>query len=461
MKQLPLFSLACLLVVCRVAHADKVDAYIRQQMKKQHIPGLSLAVVRNGKIVKAMGYGLADVELNVSATPETLYEIGSITKQFTATAVMMQVEDGKIGIDDKISEYLSGLPDSWKDVTVRHLLTHTSGIKNFTAVPGFDKITLAPATHDEVIKTVAAYPLEFKSGDKWSYSNTGYYLLGMILEKASGKSYSDLLNDRIFKPLRMSATRINDLHAILRHRAGGYEWQEGALRRADFISMTWPYAAGALVSSVKDLAKWDAALYSDRLVKMTSLQQMWTPVKLNNGSTSPYGFGWSVDKVKGHTYVSHGGGIPGFTSYIARYPDDRLTVIVLCNQMVDTGKIAGFVAGLYLPVVAPPTYESIGDKEPGVTAQIKRIVEQAADGIVDSALFVPDLASTMTADLKRGESDSLHRFGVLQSILLVERRNEGDNRIYRYRLVYKETTLMTVCTFNKDNKIAGMTLKPE
>jgi hypothetical protein len=225
--------------------------------------------------------------------------------------------------------------------------------------------------------------------------------------------------------------------------------------------MTWPFAAGAIVSTVNDLAKWDAALDSDRLLKPSSLQQMWTPVKLNDGSPYPYGFGWSVDQVKGHTCISHSGGIPGFTSYIARFPADHLAVIVLCNQLVDTGKIANNVAGFYIHALAPPTYEPIEDKEPQVTAKVKMIVQQAADGKVDSTLFTPDLATTMAVDLKRGGAESLHRFGAVQSITLVERTNEGNNRIYRYHLVYKDMTLMMVCTFNRDNKIAGMTLQPE
>ena len=197
---------------------------------------------------------------------------------------MMLVEEGKVGLDEKITTYLTGLPEAWKNVTVRQLLTHTSGIKGYTDVPGFEKITLVPASKEEVLKVVATYPLNFPSGDKWDYSNTGYFLLGMIIEKASGKTYAEFLKERIFTPLQMNATQINDLHTIIPNRANGYEWKDGALHNADFISMTWPFAAGAIVSTVNDLAKWDAALYTDRLLKTASLQQMWTPVKLNDGN---------------------------------------------------------------------------------------------------------------------------------------------------------------------------------
>ena len=447
------------LFCCLAAQADPVADVVHQKMLQQHIPGLSPAVVRDGKVIKATGYGLANVELNVAATADTVYEIGSVTKQFTATAVMMLVEEGRIGLDDRIPKYLPGLPEAWKEITVRQLLTHTSGIKNYTAVPGFMKVTLAPATREEVIKTVAALPLDFPSGDKWAYSNTGYFLLGMILEKASGKSYAALLDERIFKPLQMTATRINDLHTVVPNRAGGYEWQSGTLQNADFISMSWPFAAGAIISTVNDMVKWDAVLAGGRLLKSSSLKQMWTPVNLNGGGD--YGFGWMVDKVKGHTRTSHSGGIPGFTAHIGRFPDDKLTVIVLCNQSVDTERIANTVVGLMVPALAAVTAAAIVDREPQVTAQIKTILEQAAEGKLDAGLFIPELAAAMTAALKQGQAENMRHLGALQSIVLVECKDEGANRLYRYCRAYKDMALMTECTFNKENKIAAMTFHPE
>ncbi len=461
MKRLRFFFIASLLCHCLIAHADNVDDYIRVQMRRQHVPGLSLAVVRDGTVIKAKGYGLANVELGVPATADTVYEIGSITKQFTATAIMMLVEEGKIGLDEKIPAYLSGLPDAWKEVTVRQLLTHTSGIKGYTNVPGFEKLTLVPASKEEVIKVVAAAPLEFPSGDRWNYSNTGYFLLGMIIEKASGKSYADFLKDCIFTPLQMTSTQVNDLHTIIAHRASGYEWKDNMLRNADFISMTWPFAAGGIVSTVKDLSKWDAALYTNRLLKPDSLSQMWTRVRLNNGTTSDYGFGWFLDKVKGHTHVYHSGGIPGFTSHITRYPDDQLTVIVLTNQMGNTSRIGEAVAGLYLPAVAPVTYKPVEDKEPLVTAQIRRIMEQSAAGDLDKDLFTPDLFTITTTQLKQGMREGLRRLGPVKSVVLVERQAVGANREYRYRVEYKDEVFLASCTFNKEGKIAQMSLQPE
>lgn len=461
MKRLPPLFIVCLFCLSIVAYADKVDDYISGQMQKQHIPGLSLAVVRGGKILKAKGYGLANVELYIPATADTVYEIGSVTKQFTATAIMMLVEEGKIGLDEKITTYLTALPEGWKHVTVRQLLTHTSGIKGYTGVPGFEKIMLVPASKEEVIKAVSTYPLKFPSGDSWEYSNTGYFLLGMIIEKASGKSYAEFLKKRIFSPLQMNSTRINHLHTIIPNRANGYEWKDGALYNADFISMTWPFAAGAIVSTVNDLAKWDAALYTDRLLKTASLQQMWTPVKLNSGNTFGYGFGWFVDKVKGHTHVSHSGSIPGFTSHVTRFPEDKLTVVVLTNQMDNAPRIGEAVAGMYLPVIAPPVYKPIVDKEPRMTVQFKKIMEQLAMDNLDKDRFTPEVATIISTQLKEGMRDRLHGLGPVQSIALVDRKEEGESRAYRYRVVYKNAALLALCSFNKENKITGLSLQPE
>lgn len=443
--------------------ADAVDDYVLTEMQKQHIPGLSLAVMKDGKIVKTKGYGLANVELKVPATTETVYEIGSVTKQFTAAAILMLVEGGKVGLDDKIGTYVPNLPETWQPITIRHLLTHTSGLKNMTSIEDFPKRMVVPVTPTEAIKLMVGYPLEFAPGEKWAYSNTGYFLLGMVIEKASGKSYGAFMKERIFTPLQMTATCVNDENDIIPNRASGYSWAEGSLHNAAAISMTWPYAAGAIASTVTDLAKWDAALYGDTLLKKTSRDAMWTPAKLNGGAMSGYGFGWGVSQVSGHRNVSHGGGIPGFVSYVSRFPDDGWTVAVLTNQ--DSGAnpsaIGRGVIGRYFAAVAPPTYAPIPDKDPQKTALVKKIYEGAAKGEVDSSLFTPRMASVVAAQLKQGLTDKLHSLGVLQSITLVEQKTDGPDQSFRYRLTYKEGSMLTLCSFDKEGKIAGMALSAE
>ena len=330
---------------------DAVDRFVAAQMESQHIPGLSLAVVRGGAVVRASGYGSASLELDVPVTPQTVFQIGSITKQFTATAIMMLAEEGRVSLEESVTHALEGLPAAWEGVTVRHLLDHTSGIKSFTGIPDvMARLTFLPASRDEVVALVADAPLEFAPGEQYAYNNTGYYLLGHIIERASGQPYGDFLGDRIFAPLKMEATRVNDLKDILPDRACGYEWAEDRWRNADHISMTWPFSAGALVSTTLDLARWDAALGSETLLPKAAWEMMWAPTTLTDGTKTGYGFGWAVGDYEGHPSVGHSGGIPGFMTHAERFPADDLAVIVLANVApADPALIARGVAGHYVP----------------------------------------------------------------------------------------------------------------
>ena len=312
-----------------LACADKVDDFIQAEMKRQKIPGLSLAVLKNGKILKAKGYGFANVEWNVPATPETVYQLASITKCFTATAVMQLVEDGKLSLKDNISAYLPDLPKTWSEVTVWHLLTHSSGIKNYTQLAA---IADNPEKHfnaAEIIALVADLPLEFRPGERYDYTNTGYYLLGMLIEKCSGQGYGAFLEKRIFKPAGMADTRVNDFSELIPRRATGYVLREGGIRNGFFVNPSQPFAAGALVTSASDLAKWDAALYTEKIVKQSTLRQMWTTADL--GPLSNYGLGWGTREREGRRWVQHNGGIIGFSTHIRRYLESGLTIIVLAN----------------------------------------------------------------------------------------------------------------------------------
>ncbi|HEV2615510.1 MAG TPA: serine hydrolase domain-containing protein [Candidatus Acidoferrales bacterium] len=341
------------------SRADKVDAYVLQSMHEQKIPGLALAVVRDGKIVKAKGYGLADIELNVPVMPQTVFESGSIGKQFAATAVMMLVEERKIGLDDKITKYFPDEPATWRDITVRNLLSHTSGIKNYT--DGKEVNYRQDYTEGELLKMAESTPLDFLPGTGWNYSNTGYVVLGILIHKVTGEFYGDFLQQRIFRPLGMNTTRIISETDIIPNRASGYQLVKGEWKNQDWVSPSLNTTAdGSLYFSVLDLAKWDAALYTDKLLKRASLDQMWTIAKLNNGQPNKgdYGFGWFIHSVNGHRLIEHGGSWQGFTNVISRYVNDKLTVIVLTNldsAHSNPGKIAHGVAGLYVPALTPPS----------------------------------------------------------------------------------------------------------
>jgi CubicO group peptidase (beta-lactamase class C family) len=359
------FFAAIMLVAPRAKHHamlfDAPDLIVAGEMAKQHIPGLALSVMRDGAVIKAQGYGRANVELDVPVKPETIFQTGSVGKQFTATAVMMLVEEGKVSLDDPISKYLPSAPAGWSAIRVRHFLSHTSG------VPDYETDSLKKGreafinlhkdyTEEELLRKFETLPLEFAPGEKHSYSNTGYVLLGILIHKVTGEFYGDFLEERIFRPLGMNATRIISEADIIPNRSSGYRLVTGELKNQEWVSPSLNTTAdGALYTNVLEMAKWDAALYTEKLLKRASLEQMWTPTRLNNGKAADYGFGWRVRTLNGHRIVEHGGAWQGFTTHISRYVDDKLTIVILTNldsDHSDPTKIAHEVAATYIPAVA-------------------------------------------------------------------------------------------------------------
>lgn len=330
-----------------VSFADSVADFINGYIKSEQIPGVAVMVRQNGRVIRSEGYGMANLEHNIPVTPQTVFQSGSVGKQFTATAVMMLVEQKKIALEDSVSKYLA-VPDTWKGITIRHLLTHTSGLDDYPDDFDMNK----DYTEDEEFKIMTTQKLQFQPGEKWSYSNLGYLTLGVLIHKVSGKFYGDFLKEHVFQPLVMNTTRIINEADIIPNRAAGYELRDGVLKNQEWVSPTVNTTAdGSLYFTVEDLAKWDEALESEKILSHASLQQMWTPVKLNDGSTYPYGFGWSLNKTpSGHRIIEHGGAWQGFTSHIARYVDDHISVATLCNRAgADCGYIAHHVAGIYIP----------------------------------------------------------------------------------------------------------------
>ena len=320
--------LAAIVVVSPIAHADRVDDYIKGEMEQRRIPGVALTIIQNGQAIKTAAYGLANLELNVPVKPETVFEIGSVTKQFTAAGILLLAQDGKLSVKDKISKHLKDVPEAWTNVTIRHLLTHTSGIKSYTGLDGFQ--LTRHLTQPQFIEAIGRQPLEFQPGDSWKYSNTGFSLLGYILENASGKDYWDFMSQRVFQPLGMHATTNRLPGLIIPNRASGYEQTNHVLINRDY-DLTEVFSAGAIASTVGDLAKWNASLDGETILNTASKEQMWTLAKLYDGKPTKYGFGWFLDTVDGHKNIGHGGSTSGFSATIQRFPDDKLAIIILTN----------------------------------------------------------------------------------------------------------------------------------
>lgn len=321
---------------------------VRAEMTKQHIPGLALLVSRKGVPIREEGFGFANLELSVPVTPKTIFQSGSVGKQFTATAVMLLVEEGKIGLEDPLSKYFESGPDWWEDVSIRELLSHTAG---FTDYPkDFD--LRKDYSEEELLQIVEAIPPAYPPGTSWKYSNLGYVMLGILIHKVSGQYFGDFLQERVFEPLGMSTTRIISEADIIPNRAAGYVLEKGELKNQKWVAPSANTTAdGSLYFSILDLVKWDAALYTEKVLKSPSKREMWTVATLRDGKPNPgpYGFAWFVDSRGGHRLVGHDGRWQGFTTHIARYLDDGLTIVILTNQgNCDPQRIVDEVAAIYL-----------------------------------------------------------------------------------------------------------------
>ncbi|HEY3413607.1 MAG TPA: serine hydrolase domain-containing protein [Armatimonadota bacterium] len=330
-------------------HADRVDDLIRNVMHKTHVPGLSMAIVQNGKVIRAQGYGFANLELKAPATPETVYSLHSVSKQFCATGIMLLVRDGKVGLDDPVTEYFPGTSPAWDGITVRHLLHHTSGIPDY--LNDNLNLNLEPNAPDSAIPpAVARFPLKFKPGEKYAYSNTGYVMLALIIHQVSGAPDPVLLADRVFKPLGMTATRNANSMAVIPHRAARYVWNAGVFVNGAPPGDSAEISDGGVLSTVLDLAKWDISLDTDKVLTAAERRQMWTPGTVTDPSGCKYGFGFFVDTYRGRPRIWHyGSSGVGQRAVIAQFPKDRLSVILLVNggEPVLT-RLANQVADHYL-----------------------------------------------------------------------------------------------------------------
>lgn len=339
--------------------AGKLDNYLTR-IYAANEPGASVLVMQGDKVLLRKGYGLANMELDVSNKPETVFRLGSITKQFTAVSIMMLLEEKKITLDDEITKFLPDYPTRGTKITVRHLLTHTSGIKSMTSIPNFfNEYNRRDLTASEMIDIFKKEPMDFEPGEKYLYNNSGYYLLGVIIEKASGKTYEQFIRERIFEPLNMTASYYGSHNRIIPNRADGYKKDGDGFINDDFLSMKLPYAAGSLLSTVDDLKKWEMAIRQGKLLSAESWKQVYTRYKLNDGKPVDYGFGWAIDEFWGQRKISHGGGINGFTTHILRLPEKNIFVVVLTNLIVHkpgpstvANKLAGILVGQYFDIKA-------------------------------------------------------------------------------------------------------------
>jgi CubicO group peptidase (beta-lactamase class C family) len=438
---------------------EQVDKFVLAEMQRQKVPGVAIGIVSEGEPPIAKGYGDANVELGVPVTPRTIFQSGSVGKQFTAVALMLQVEDGKLALNDSVTKYLPDAPATWRSITIRHLLTHTSGIPDYTERTAADRTEgidmRRDYTEDELVQAVFRLPLQFEAGSRWSYSNTGYLLLGIVIHKVSGRFYGDVLRDRVFTPLGMKTARIISEADIVPNRAAGYRLVDGELKNQEWVAPTLNTTAdGSLYLSALDLIAWDRGLRAQAILKPASWSLIYTPVSLRSGRTYPYGFGWFLDESGGKPWYHHSGSWQGFETYISRYLGDQVTIIVLTN--LGDARPARFVDGIAaiidpkLAKLEPST--PIRDREPAVTQRVRALLVATGEGGL-SPQDLPYLHGDF-ASLAKTYQELLRPLGTPRRLDLLERRELGDDRIYTYAVLYGTRTLRVQVGFAPDGHVS-------
>jgi CubicO group peptidase (beta-lactamase class C family) len=398
---------AGLLLLGSPAAADRVDDYVRSQLKPRHIPGLSLAVVQDGRIVKAAGYGLASLELDAPASPRTVYELGSIGKQFAADAILLLVEDGKLQLDDLLSKYVDRTPPAWSAITLRHILTHTAGLADFdTGSIGFSY--RREYTGEEFVDLLGKQPLQFAPGERWNYTNA-FPLLGLVVERVSGMPYMTFVKTRIFTPLGLTSARFKTAGEVVPMRADAYLFADGVFTHGETLRPAIIAPNGGVMMNVLDFAAWDIAITQGRLLRPESLKAMTTPVRLQDGRTVSHGLGWFMDQFNGHPFGAHWGStVTGHTAVIKRYVNEHVTVIVLANLGDDAfgvDAISKRVADMYVPGAALQGLKPGPDPDPAAWGRLRARLESVAAGVEDAG--APGLAKRLPPPVRERLAVSL------------------------------------------------------
>ncbi len=445
-KLLPLLLLATPLFAQDTLPAS-VDKAVNEILAKTGAPSASVAVVRDGKLAYANAYGFAKLDPKTPATPSMRYSIGSISKQFTASAILMLAEEGKLSLDDRVVRWLPELTRA-KDVSIRELLSMTSGYQDFWpqdyVMPGM----LQPATAQQIADGWAKKPLDFEPGTKWQYSNTNYVIAGMIVERAAGMPLIDFLRQRVFTPLQMTSVYDTDAVALPAADPERYlRYALGPLRPAPKEGKGWMFAAGELAMTAQDLAKWDISLINESVLKPASYRELERETLLAGGTGAHYGLGVHVEMADGRRLVSHGGEVSGFTAQNAVYPDQRTAVVVLTNLDATSAseQIATKIAQLLFASTDPTTGAA--------TAQARTIFEGLQHGKIDRALFTANANAYFSEQALADFASSLGPLGTPQEFTQVSQSLRGGMTLRRYRVKFANKTLRAWTFAMPDGKL--------
>lgn len=411
----------------------KIDKLAVDTLAKSGVPSASLAIVRDGQVVYLKAYG--DARPKTAATPEMRYSIGSISKQFTAAAILLLQEQGKLSLDDKVAKFIPDLTRA-NEVSIRQLLSHTSGYQDFWPQDYVMPMMLQPVRAQKIMDGWARKPLDFEPGTKWQYSNTNYVIAGVIIEKASGKPLLEFMQEKIFTPLGMKTVASMDITKASAGDPLGYlRYGLGPLRPAPKEGKGWLFAAGELAMTAEDLAKWDVAIMDQKLLKPASYRELEREVQLSNGLGTHYGLGVNVASEAGHRALSHGGEVSGFTAENVVFPDERIAVAVLTNQ--DAVSASGDIAHAIVPLL----FETSDPLTPQKTEQARKIFEGLQRGTIDRSLFTDNANSYFSELALKDFAPGLAPLGVPQQFVQVRQGLRGGMTLRVYRIKFANKTL--------------------
>jgi D-alanyl-D-alanine carboxypeptidase len=452
-----------LLATAAVPAPSAIDAAVQKAIAVNKTPAAQVGVVQDGKLVVDDAFGLANLKEGVAATPQTQFEIGSVTKQFTAAAILQLKEQGKLKLSDPLGKYVPEYSQG-KAITIEQLLWQVSGVPNYTEVNHFEHIAgTTPGSLDAALKLIAKKPLEFKPGTHWEYSNTNYLLLGGVIARVSHMPWETYIRTHIFEPAGMTHSGfIQDEPQMLDAATGYQRNKKGVYEVAPRLNGPWAGAAGAIVSTVEDMAKWDEAFYGGKIISPQDVALATAAHRLQNGKSTGYGFGWFIDKKDGLTQIAHSGGTFGFASENDYYPKLREFIIVLAS---DAGPDPQFIAGKTFdalhPELAALDNTPAAGENPAITALARQWLHMAQTGQVDRSQLTAAFSKDLTPDAIAGAKDALGPMGAPTAFIFRGKTTENGITQYEYKVSFKTAAVKMVIGIDKAGKIAGMGFEPE
>ncbi len=437
-----------------------IDEIARLALDRQRVPGIAVAVLRGDRLLLARGYGMANLEHQVTVTPKTMFQSGSVGKMFTAALILSLVEEGRLSLDASVRQYLPAAPVNWQPITLRHLLSHTAGVPDYTS-DRFDY--RRDYTEGELAAMAFAMPLEFPAGVRWNYSNTGYVVLGIVASQVTGRPYWEALRERIFTPSGMLTARINSEAEIVPHRASGYQLVDGAIRHQDWVApLLNTTADGSLLLSLEDVIAWTRVVRHRRVLAAASWQAMLSPIRLASGRPYPYGFGWSISTRNGGSVFEHGGSWQGFQTQVSIFGAPDLSIVVLANSAdAEPDRIAEQIAAAIDPGLTPPAIPTTArtDADPALVRYVRAILEKTAKGELSADDF-EFVRQTSVPGMRRRYAELLQAGGAVEHLDLLQQGEEGDDVRYVFRVRQAAAIRQAIVTTGPGGRLTGLSIRP-